>query len=143
MGNSRVHVVIPIGPRLFPLAPFTLYIFFWTNVGLGCNLSTHAFDIQEIVAHVSNRDIALFLLIVTGKFAAYFMLPNLTSIISSFHDNHSESDEEARLLSGLSESLESLISSGTDFVFLDVCGCPIILLTWLLVLCDLHVCLFE
>ena len=38
IGNSRVHVVVPIGPRLFLLAPFTLYIFVCTNVGLVCSL---------------------------------------------------------------------------------------------------------
>ena len=58
-------------------------IYFCTNVGLGCSLLKHALDIHEIVAPVSNRDIVLFLLIVTGKFAAYFMLLNLTSIILS------------------------------------------------------------
>ena len=40
---------IPIGPRLFPLVPFTLYVFVCANVGLGCSLLKHAFDIQEIV----------------------------------------------------------------------------------------------
>ena len=100
-----------------------------TNVGFGCSLSKHAFDTQEIVAPVSNREILLFLLIVTGKFAAYFMLLNLTSIILSAHDSHSESDEEFKLLSGPSESWESLISSGSDFVFLDACVSLIISLT--------------
>ena len=85
----------------------------------------------------------LFLLIVTGKFAAYFILLNLTSIISSACDSPSESDEESRLLSGLSESWGPLISSGSDFVFLDVHVCPIILLTLSLVLNDLHMCLSE
>ena len=107
-GNSRVHVVILIGPRLLPLALFTLYVSVCTNVGFGCSLSKQAFDIEEIVAPVSNRDMALFLLIVTGQFAAYFMLLNLTSIVSSACDSHSESDEESKLISGLSESLELL-----------------------------------
>ena len=89
----------------------------------------HAFDIQEIVAPVSNREMVLFLLIVTGNFAEYFILPNLTSIISSAHDSHSESGEVSRLLSGLIESCGSVISSGSDFVFLDAHACPIILLT--------------
>ena len=53
LGNSRVHVFIPIGPRLFPSAPFTLYTFVCTNVGWGCSLMKHAFDIHEIVAPVS------------------------------------------------------------------------------------------
>ena len=53
-------MVIPIGPRLFPSASFTLYVFVCTTVGLGCSLSKHAFDIQEVVAPVSNRDIVLF-----------------------------------------------------------------------------------
>ena len=103
LGNSRVHVVIPIGWRLFPSAPFTLYIFVCTNVGLGCSLSKHALDTHEIAAPVSNRYIVLFLLIVTGELMAYFMLLNLTSIISSVHDSHSESDEGPKLLYGLSK----------------------------------------
>ena len=68
-GNSRVHVVIPIGPKLFPLsALFTLCIYLCTNFDLGCSLLKHALDIHEIVAPVSNRDIVLFLLIVIGQF---------------------------------------------------------------------------
>ena len=110
------------------MALLTLYAFVCTKVGLGCSLSKHALDIHEIAAPLSNRDIVLFLLIVTRKFVAYFMLLNLTSIISSVHD--SQSDEESRLLSGLSESWGSLISSGSDLVFLYVHVCPVILLTW-------------
>ena len=93
-------MVIPIGPRLFPSAPFTLYIFICTNIGLDYSLLKHALDIHDIVAPVSNRDIVLFLLVVTGKFTTYFMLFSVTSIISSVHDCHSESDEESELLSG-------------------------------------------
>ena len=89
-------MVIPIGPRLLPLAPITLCVCVCTNDGLGCNLSKHAFDIQEIVTPVSNREMALFLLIAGGKFAAYFILLNLTSIILSAYDSHSESDKESR-----------------------------------------------
>ena len=96
-------MVIPIGLKLLLSAPFTLYVFVCTNVGLGCSLSKHAFDIQEIVTPVSNREMVLFLFIVTGKFASYFILLNLTSIILSALDSHSESHEESRLLSGLSE----------------------------------------
>ena len=118
-------MVIPIEPRLYPLAPFILYIFVCTNFGLGCSLLKHALDICEIVAPVSNRDIALFLLMVTGKFVAYFMLLNLTSTISSVCNSHSESDEESKLLSGVSELWGSLESSGSDFAFLDVCACPV------------------
>ena len=73
----------------------------------------------EMVAPVSNREMVLMLLIVTGKFAAYFILLNLTSIISSADDSHTESDEESSLLSRLSESRGSLISSGSGLVFLD------------------------
>ena len=73
LGNSRVHVVVPQGPRLLPLASFTLYIYVCINVGLGSSLSKHAFDIQEMVVPVSNKDMALFLLIITGKFVAYFV----------------------------------------------------------------------
>ena len=53
----------------------------------------------------------------------YFMLLNLTSIVLSVDNSHSESYEESRLLSELSESWGSLISSGSDFVFLDVHVC--------------------
>ena len=84
---------------------------------------------QEMVAPVSNREMVLLLLIVTGKFAAYFILVNLTSIISSAYDSHSEADEESRLLSGLSKSWGSLISSGSVFVVSDAHVWPIILLT--------------
>ena len=143
LGNSRVHVDIPIGPRLFPSAPFTLYIFVCTNVDLCHNLSKHVFDIHETVVPVSNIYIVLFLLIDTGKFVAYFMLLNLISIISLVCDNHSESDEESRLLLRLLQSWWSLVPSCSDFVVLDVHVCPIISLTWSLVLCDLHVCLSE
>ena len=120
LGISRVHVVIPIGPRLFLLAPFTFYIFVCSSVGLGYSLLKHALDIHEIVAPVSNRDIVLLSSIVTGKFVAFFMLLDLTLIILLVCDNHSESDEESRLLSGLLELWGPSISSGSDFVFLDV-----------------------
>ena len=66
------------------------------------SLSKHAFDMQEMVAPVSNKDMVLFLLIVTGKSAAYFVLLNLTSIISSACASHSESEEELSILSELS-----------------------------------------
>ena len=73
-------------------------------VGLGLSLSKHAFDQQEMVVPVSHNYMVLFLLIVTGKFAEYFVLLNLTSIISSSYDSHSESEEEFSMLSGLSVS---------------------------------------
>ena len=38
----------------------------------------------------------LFLLMVTGKFVAYFILLSVTSINSPVHDSHSESDEESK-----------------------------------------------
>ena len=104
LGNLRVHVVFPRGPRLLPSAPLTLYVCVCTNSGLSGSLSKHAFDTQEMVAPVSNREMVLFLLIVTGRFAAYFIMLNLTSIISSAFDGHSESNVESRLLSGLSET---------------------------------------
>ena len=74
---------------------------------------------QEMVAPVSNREMVLFLLIVTGKFAAYFILPNLTSIISSACDSHSESEEESRLLSGLLGVMWILIFRLPDLGVLD------------------------
>ena len=104
LGNLRVYVVIATRPRLFPSALFTLFIFVCTSFGLGCSLLKHALDIHEMVASLSNRDIVLFLLMITGKFVAYLMLLNLALIISSVSDSHSESDEESKFLSGLSES---------------------------------------
>ena len=141
--KCRVHMVIPIQPRLFPSALFTLYICVCTNFGLGCSLLNRALDTREIVAPVSNRDIVLFLLMVTGEFMVYFMLLNMTLIISSVCDSHSESDEDSKLLLGLSESWGSLVSSGFDFVLLDVHVFPVIVLTWSLGLHVLHVCLSE
>ena len=101
-------------------APFTLYVCVCSNVGLGSSLSKHAFDIQEMIVPVSNKDMALFLLIVTGKFAAYFIFLNLTSIISSGHDTHSKPKEESMILSELSELWCYLLFSGSDGVLLDV-----------------------
>ena len=76
---------------------------------------------QEMVAPVSNREMVLMWLIAIGKFAAYFILLNLTSIILSAHDSLSKSEEESMLLSGLLESCGSL-SSGSDLVVLGVCA---------------------
>ena len=74
---------------------------------------------QEMVAPMSNREMALLLLTVTGKFAAYFILLNLTSIILPAHDSHSVSDEKSRLPSGLFVSWGSLLFSGSDFFWID------------------------
>ena len=81
LGNSRVQVVVPRGLRLLPSASLTLYICVCGDVGLGSILSKHVFDIQEMAEPVSNKNIVLLLLIVTGKFAAYFVLLTLYSII--------------------------------------------------------------
>ena len=75
------------------------------------------FDIQEMIAPVSNREMVLLSLIVTGKFVAHFILLNLTSIISSAHNSHSGSEEESMLLSGLWESC-GYLSSGSDLLVL-------------------------
>ena len=88
--------------RLLPLAPLTLYVCVCVSVGLGSSLSKHVFDIQEMVAPLSNKDIVLMLLIVTGKFAVYFVLFNFSSIISLSFDSHSQSKEESSMLSELS-----------------------------------------
>ena len=48
------------------------------SVVMGSNLSKHAFDMQEIVAPVLNKDIVQLLVIVTGKLAAYLVSLNLT-----------------------------------------------------------------
>ena len=77
----------------------------------------HAFNLQEMVASVSSRDVVLFLLIVTGKFAAYFILLSLNSVISSACDSHSESEEQSRILSELVESQFSLLSLVLDIIF--------------------------
>ena len=61
--NSRVYVVLLIGPWLLPLPLFTLYVCVHINVALGCNLLKHAFGMQEMVASVSNREMVSFLLI--------------------------------------------------------------------------------
>ena len=84
-------------------------------------MSKHVFDIQEMVAPMSNKDMVLFLLIITGKFATYFVLLNLTSIILSVHDSHSESKEESSMLSEQSESWCSLLFLGSDGELLGVC----------------------
>ena len=121
LGNSRIHVVVPRGPRLLLSAPFTLYVCVCINVSSGSSLSKYAFDIQEMVVPVSNKDMVSFLLIVTGKIVAYSVLLNLTSTISLAHDSHSESEEELRILSELSESQSSLLFLASDGVLLDVC----------------------
>ena len=95
-----------------------------------------------MVGPVSNKDIVFLLLIVTGKFGAYFVLLNLTSVISFSHDSHSESEEELSMPSELSQSWCSLLFSGSDGMLLGVCVELIILLTSLL-LHGLHLCLSE
>ena len=116
---------MPSRLRLMPLAPFTLYVCVCVSVGLGSSLSKQAFDIQEMVVPVSNKDTVLLLLIVTGKLVAYFLLLNLTSIISFSHDSHSESEEELSMLSELSETQCALLFSGSNGVLLGVCVCGI------------------
>ena len=56
LGNSRVQVAVPRGPKQLPSAPLTLYVHCVINGGLGSSLSKHAFDMQEIVAPVLNND---------------------------------------------------------------------------------------
>ena len=136
-------MVVPRGLRLLLSAPLTLYMCVCFSVGLGSSLSKHDFDIQEMVVPVSNKDIVLLLLIVTGKFAAYFMLVNLTSIILFSLDSHSESEEELSMLSELSESRCSLLISGSESVVLYVCVELVISLTLSLLLCGLCLCLSE
>ena len=50
-----------------------------------------------------------------------FVLLNLTSLILSSHDSHSESKEELSMLSELSESQCPLLLLGSGGVLLDVC----------------------
>ena len=66
-----------------------------------------------MVTPVPNRDIVSLLLIVTRKFAAYFVLLNLTLIISYSFDSHSDSEEKSSMLSELSESQCSSLISGS------------------------------
>ena len=82
------------GTETVAISTFTLYLYVSFSVGLGFSLSKDASDIQEIVAPVSNKGIVLLLLIVAVKVVAYFVLLNLTSIISFSYDSHSESKEE-------------------------------------------------
>ena len=53
------------GTWLSPSAPLTLYVWDCVSFGLGSILSKHAFDTQEVVAPVWNRDIVSLLLTVT------------------------------------------------------------------------------
>ena len=143
LGNSKVQVVVPRGLRLLPLAPLTLYVCVCVNVGFGSSLSKHVFDIQEMVVPVSNKDIVLLLLTVTGKFAAYFVLLNFSSIIPFSCVSHSESEEELSILSEVSEAWCSLLISSSEWGLLDVCVELVISLTSLLLLCGLCLCLSE
>ena len=59
LGNYKVHVVVSRRPRLLPSAPITFYVCVCVNVGLGSSVLKHVFDMQEIVAPVSNSDIVL------------------------------------------------------------------------------------
>ena len=77
-----------------------MYVCVAVNGGLGCNLSKHAFDMQEIVAPVSNKNTA-WLLILTGKLVAYLVSLSLTSIISCTEDSYSESEADSTVLSEL------------------------------------------
>ena len=142
LGNSTVQVVLPRGLRLWPLATLTLYVCVCVNVGLGSSLSKHVFDMQEMVASVSNKDIVLLFLIVTGKVATYFLLLNLTSILFSLYSD-SKPKEELSMLSDLSESQCSLLFSGSERVFLDVYVELVILSTLSLLLYGLFLCLSE
>ena len=61
----------------------------------------------------------------TEKFAAYFMLLMVTSISLSVFDSHSKSDEEPKLLLGLSKPWWSIVSSISDFVPLSIQVWPV------------------
>ena len=80
---------------------------------------------------------------VTRKFAAYFMSLMVSSITSSVHDSHSESDEVLKLLLGLLESGWLLPTAFlvSDFVPLIESVWPVTSLTWLALLCLLWTCL--
>ena len=140
LGNLKVQVVVLRGSRLLSLAPLTLYVYVCVNVGFGSSLSKHVFDIQEMVAPVSNKDMILLLVTVTGKFATYFVVLNFTSLISFSFVSHSESKEESSMLLWVSESWFSLLFSSSEMGLLDVCVEVVILLMSLLLLHGL--CLF-
>ena len=55
---------------------------------------------------------------VTEKFATYFTLLMVTSITSSVHNSHSDSDVVLKLLFGLLEWVWSFVFSASDFVHL-------------------------
>ena len=57
---------------------------------------------------------------VTGQFAAYLILLMVTSVPLPVHDSYSESDEESKLLLGLSELWWSFLSAVSDFVLLRI-----------------------
>ena len=80
LGNSKV----PRGPKILLSAPFSLCAYFVINRGLKYSWSKHAFDMQEIVAPVSNNDTIWLLLTLTGKLAEYLLSMNLASIIACF-----------------------------------------------------------
>ena len=73
------------------------------SFGWGWSLLKHDLDKHEIVAPVSNKDIALLSVMVTGKFATYFMLLMVTLTTSPVNASHSELDGILKLLLGLSE----------------------------------------
>ena len=104
-------MAVPRGPRLLSSAPFTQYRYVVTNRSLGSSMSKHAFDMQEIMAPVLNKDIIWLLLTLTAKLAAYLLLLSLTFIILCSWDRHPESEAEPTLLSELSISLLSGVSS--------------------------------
>ena len=94
LGNAKVQVDVPRGPRLLPSAPFTLYVYCVNKGGLGFSLSKQVFDMQDIVLPVSNKNTVWLLLTLTGKLAAYLLSLSFTSIISWFCNIHSQSEAE-------------------------------------------------
>ena len=111
---------------------------FVTSGGLGSSLSKHAFDMQDIVAPVSNNDFVWLLLTLTGKLAAYLLLLSLTSIISRSLDSYSESEAESKLISELSTSVSHIVLSLSVGIIWRLLVSEVISLTlsfWWCVLC--------
>ena len=77
------------------------------------SLSKQVFEIQNIVAPVSNNDTVSLLLTLTWKLAAYLLSLSLTSTISCSCNSHSESQAESEMQLELSMLVLTGVSSGS------------------------------
>ena len=81
LGNSKVQVVVTRGSTLLLSVPCILYVCCVVKGSLGSSLSKQVFEMQAIVAPISNRDTVWLLLTLTRKLAAYLLSLSLTSIV--------------------------------------------------------------